>query len=115
MRRSPVPAAATWSQVGDDGPLGFAARRVLCLLGAMQGLLVIVFPFVLMAFALAMEKVQTRLDRLSVGGEQVDEFLEAADDTDVSNLAKSGLPAALDELRSRRSEKYDDEQADRAS
>ncbi|MEZ5212379.1 MULTISPECIES: hypothetical protein [unclassified Gordonia (in: high G+C Gram-positive bacteria)] len=68
----------------------------------MQGLAVIVFPFLLMLFALAMEKVQHNLDRLTVGGGQVDEFLESADDTDVSNLAKTGLPAALDELRNRR-------------
>lgn len=74
----------------------------------MQGLLVIVFPFALLLFALAMEKVQTNLDRLSVGRAQVDEFLESADQTDVSNLAKTGLPAALDELR-RRSGTRDDE------
>ncbi|MFT4087484.1 MAG: hypothetical protein QM658_10085 [Gordonia sp. (in: high G+C Gram-positive bacteria)] len=68
----------------------------------MQGLAVVFFPFVLMLFALAMEKVQSGLDRLSVGRAQVEEFLESADATDVDNLAKDGLPAALDELRSRR-------------
>lgn len=82
----------------------------------MQGLAVIVFPFLLMLFALAMEKVQTNLDRLSVGGGQVDEFLEGADDTDVENLAKTGLPAALDTLRRRRRDKtsHDDEPDDDA-
>ncbi|MCK0439263.1 hypothetical protein MUG78_07245 [Gordonia alkaliphila] len=75
----------------------------------MQGLAVIVFPFLLLLFALAMEKVQAGLDRLSVGRAQVDEFLESADETDVSNLAKTGLPAALDELRSRRSGAREDE------
>lgn len=69
----------------------------------MQGFLVLLFPAVLMLFALAMEKVQERLDRLSVGAEHVEEFLEAADDTAVNNLAKDGLGSALDELRSRRS------------
>lgn len=68
----------------------------------MQGLLVILFPFALLLFALAMEKVQNNLDRLSVGRAQVDEFLESADQTDVDNLARTGLPAALDELRNRR-------------
>ncbi|MFM9376965.1 hypothetical protein [Gordonia sp. VNK21] len=68
----------------------------------MQGLAVIVFPFLLMLFALAMEKVQGSLDRLSVGPAQVEEFLEGADATDLDNLAKDGLPAALDELRNRR-------------
>ncbi|GAA4742038.1 hypothetical protein GCM10023217_07970 [Gordonia alkaliphila] len=75
----------------------------------MQGLAVIVFPFLLLLFALVMEKVQAGLDRLSVGRAQVDEFLESADETDVSNLAKTGLPAALDELRSRRSGAREDE------
>lgn len=75
----------------------------------MQGLAVIAFPFLLLLFALAMEKVQAGLDRLSVGRAQVDEFLESADETDVSNLAKTGLPAALDELRSRRSGAREDE------
>ncbi|MFC0313370.1 hypothetical protein ACFQNE_13130 [Gordonia phosphorivorans] len=74
----------------------------------MQGLAVIAFPFLLLLFALAMEKVQANLDRLSVGRAQVDEFLESADETDVSNLAKTGLPAALDELRNRRSGSRDE-------
>lgn len=73
----------------------------------MQGLAVIVYPFLLMLFALAMEKLQTGLDRLSVDGGQVDEFLERADSTDMKNLAESGLPAALDEQRGRR--RTDDE------
>jgi hypothetical protein len=68
----------------------------------MQGLAVIVFPILLMLFALAMEKLQTSLDRLTVDSGQVDEFLERADSTDVKNLAETGLPAALDELRNRR-------------
>ncbi|MCF8569160.1 hypothetical protein L5G32_02610 [Gordonia sp. HY002] len=69
----------------------------------MQGLAVLLFPPVLMLFALAMEKVQNGLDRLSVGRAHVEEFLDTADETDLSNLAKDGLPAALDELRQRRS------------
>ena len=69
----------------------------------MQGLAVLLIPPVLMLFALAMEKVQNSLDRLSVGRAHVEEFLDSADETDVNNLAKDGLPAALDELRQRRS------------
>ncbi|GAC58177.1 hypothetical protein GOHSU_31_00380 [Gordonia hirsuta DSM 44140 = NBRC 16056] len=76
----------------------------------MQGLVVLIFPFLLMLFVLAMERVQVNLDRLSVGRAQVDEFLESADDTDVSNLARSGLPAALDQLRRRRKQESDDEE-----
>ncbi|AUH67730.1 MULTISPECIES: hypothetical protein [Gordonia] len=84
----------------------------------MQGLAGLLFPAVLMLFALAMERVQAGLDRLSVGPAHVEEFLEAADETDVSNLAKDGLPAALDELRSRRSKpiaETDEPESSRAS
>ncbi|WP_132992408.1 hypothetical protein [Gordonia zhaorongruii] len=69
----------------------------------MQGLAALLVPPVLMLFALAMERVQAGLDRLSVGRAHVEEFLDTADETDVGNLAKDGLPAALDELRQRRS------------
>ena len=69
----------------------------------------IVFPFVLMLFALAMERVQRNLDSLTVGRAQVDEFLEGADDTDVKNLAREGLPSALDRLRRRRNQLADED------
>lgn len=68
----------------------------------MQGLAGLLFPAALMLFAIAMDKVQNGLDRLSVGRAHVEEFLADADDTDVNRLAKDGLPSALDELRSRR-------------
>lgn len=77
-------------------------RRPCVSVEAMQGLAVIAFPFLLMLFALVMERVQKSLDRLSVDSGQVDEFLEQADSTDMQNLAQSGLPAALDKLRTRR-------------
>ncbi|MFT3660358.1 MAG: hypothetical protein QM809_02860 [Gordonia sp. (in: high G+C Gram-positive bacteria)] len=79
----------------------------------MQGLVVIVYPLLLMGFAILMNRVQVRLDYGAVGGKQVDEFLESADATDVDNLAKSGLPAALDELRHRHG--HDDEATGPAS
>lgn len=70
----------------------------------MQGLAALLFPAVLMLFALAMEKVQTRIDRNTVSAEHVEEFLESADAAGhVDTLAKEGFPAALDEFRSRRS------------
>lgn len=75
----------------------------------MEGLAVIVVPFVLMLFALAMERVQSNLDNLSVGRAQVDEFLKSADDTDVKNLAREGLPSALDQLRRRRDQPGDED------
>ena len=70
----------------------------------MQGLAVVLFPAVLMLFALAMERVQTRLDRLSVSQGQVEEFLQSADSAELDTLAKEGFPAALDELRTRRAD-----------
>lgn len=79
----------------------------MCLLDPMQGLAALLFPAVLMLFALAMEKVQTRTDRLSVSRDNVEEFLESADSNDVDTLAKEGFPAALDELRTRRSGRHD--------
>ncbi len=74
----------------------------LCLLVLMQGLAALLFPGVLMLFALAMEKVQTRIDRLAVNRDDVIEFLETAQPEHVDTLANEGMPAALDELRNRR-------------
>ena len=68
----------------------------------MQGLAALLFPAVLMLFALAMEKVQARIDRLAVTQDHVEEFLESADAAQVDTLAKEGFPAALDEFRARR-------------
>ncbi|MCX5043152.1 hypothetical protein OG921_08220 [Aldersonia sp. NBC_00410] len=61
----------------------------------MQGLAVVLFPVLLMLFALAMERVEVRLSRLSVREEDVDEFLESASNAEVTTLAKTGLPDAL--------------------
>ncbi|MGK2319295.1 hypothetical protein [Gordonia rhizosphera] len=69
----------------------------------MQGLATLLFPAVLMLFALAMEKVQNRIDRLAVSRDHVEEFLESGGADHVDTLATQGFPAALDELRSRRS------------
>ncbi|GAA1482552.1 hypothetical protein GCM10009624_29920 [Gordonia sinesedis] len=68
----------------------------------MQGLAALLFPAVLMLFALGMEKVQARTDRLAVSRDNVEEFLQAAEAQHVDTLAREGFPAALDELRSRR-------------
>ena len=79
----------------------------MCLLGRMQGLAALLFPAVLMLFALAMEKVQIRINRLAVSRENVEEFLEAADSQNLDTLAKEGFLAALDELRNRRGGKHE--------
>ncbi|WP_237421578.1 hypothetical protein [Gordonia sp. SID5947] len=68
----------------------------------MQGLAALLFPAVLMLFALAMEKVQSRIDRLAVSRDHVDELLGSAHAAHADPLATDGFPAALDEFRSRR-------------
>ncbi|NDK89611.1 hypothetical protein GYA93_08480 [Gordonia desulfuricans] len=68
----------------------------------MQGLAVLLFPAVLMLFALGMEKVQAWTDRVAVNRDNVEEFLQATDAQGVDTLAREGMPAALDELRTRR-------------
>lgn len=68
----------------------------------MHGLAVLLFPAVLMLFALAMEKMESQIDDVSVNRDQVEEFLESAAPEQMDTLAKDGFPAALDEFRSRR-------------
>ncbi|WP_051989642.1 hypothetical protein [Gordonia soli] len=77
----------------------------------MQGLAALLFPAVLMLFALAMEKVQTRIDRLSVSRDHVEDFLQSAEPANVDTLAKEGFPAAMDELRTRRATRVDGDSA----
>lgn len=60
------------------------------------------FPAVLMLFALAMEKVQSKTDEMAVTQDHVEEFLESAGAAQVDTLAKEGFPAALDEFRNLR-------------
>ncbi|MBD0863265.1 hypothetical protein IA539_19005 [Gordonia sp. zg691] len=68
----------------------------------MHGLAALLFPAVLMLFAMGMDKVQARIDRSAVTRDDVEDFLESADSTNVDTLAREGMPAALDELRTRR-------------
>ncbi|WP_238422869.1 hypothetical protein [Gordonia sp. 'Campus'] len=68
----------------------------------MHGLAALLFPAVLMLFAMGMDKVQARIDRSSVTRDDVEDFLDAADAQNVDTLAREGMPAALDELRTRR-------------
>lgn len=68
----------------------------------MHGLAVLLFPAVLMLFALAMERVENQLERLNVRTEHVEEFLESAEPEQMDTLARQGFPAALDEFRDRK-------------
>ena len=64
--------------------------------------LVVLFPILLMAFALSMERLEARVRRTGVGEDEVVEFLDQASASDVQNLARDGLPRALDVFRLRR-------------
>ncbi|CCW14746.1 FIG00995737: hypothetical protein [Rhodococcus aetherivorans] len=77
-------------------------RPFLCLLPGMQALAVVLFPVLLMLFALAMERVESRLSRLSVRQQEVEEFLDKASHDDVATLAREGFPHALARFHRRR-------------
>lgn len=68
----------------------------------MQALAVILFPVLLMLFALAIERFEARLNRAGVREQEVQEFLDAADSSEVATLATEGFPNALARFRSRR-------------
>ena len=69
----------------------------------------VLFPVLLMLFALAMERVEFRLSRLNVREQEVQEFLDQADSTDVATLAKGSMPDALARFHLRRSKSADPE------
>ncbi|GAB17397.1 hypothetical protein GOEFS_031_00060 [Gordonia effusa NBRC 100432] len=68
----------------------------------MQGLAAVLFPAMLMLFALTMEKLQTRIDQTTetVSDDQVDEILAAAQSQ--APAFDDAAPSTLDDLRSRR-------------
>lgn len=68
----------------------------------MQGLAVVLFPVLLMLFALAMERVEFRLRRLTVREQEVAEFLDQASQDEVATLATEGFPHALARFHRRR-------------
>lgn len=67
----------------------------------MQALAVVLFPMLLILFALGMERVEARLSRLNVREPEVEEFLEQARGEDIAALAVEGFPNALARLRLR--------------
>lgn len=60
--------------------------------------LVVLFPILLMSFALSMERVESRVRRTIVSEDEVAQFLDQASASDLQNLARDGLPRALDVL-----------------
>ena len=67
----------------------------------MAGLLVVFFPFVLLAFMILMERVEGPLRTVSME-DRVEEFLEDARPNEMDTFVRDGLPAALDERDQRR-------------
>lgn len=62
----------------------------------------IAIPFVIMLFALFMERVETRLRHVAVQEEDVEEFLEQARPNEVRALYGHGIGRALELFRLRR-------------
>lgn len=73
----------------------------------------ILFPLLLMFFALAMERVEGRLRRLSVHEQEVEEFLDQARHGDIAALATDGFPHAFARFRGRRRGRSSDAGDDR--
>lgn len=62
----------------------------------------VLFPVVLMLFALFMERVENRLRKLLEPEEEVQQYLDRASNAEVNELAKLGVPAAATRLGPRR-------------
>jgi hypothetical protein len=67
----------------------------------MAGLLVVFFPFVLLAFMILMERVESPLRTVAVES-RVEEFLDEAGPEEMDTFVREGLPAALTQLSGRR-------------
>jgi hypothetical protein len=67
----------------------------------MVGLLVVFFPFVLLAFMILMERVENPLRSVAVE-DRVEEFLDDARPGEMDTFVRQGFPAALDEYGRRR-------------
>jgi hypothetical protein len=67
----------------------------------MVGLLVLLFPLLLMAFMLLMERVESPLRKVAVEN-QVEEFLDTAHPDEVDTLVIEGLASALQNWENRR-------------
>jgi hypothetical protein len=63
---------------------------------------VVAVPVLIMFFALAMERLESRLRHLTVQGDEVEEFLQAARPEEVRMLFGSGIGGALELFRRRR-------------
>ena len=66
----------------------------------MAGLLVLLFPFVLLAFMIMMERVESPLRQVAVE-DQVETFLDEARPEEIDTFVREGFPAALERSRRR--------------
>jgi hypothetical protein len=66
----------------------------------MIGLLVLVFPFVLLGFTLLMGKVEEPLTRMSVERE-IEQFLDDANPEELETFVREGTDSALTRFRQR--------------
>jgi hypothetical protein len=64
--------------------------------------LVLLFPLLLLVFAVLMERVEARLQNVSVTENEVEEFLDQARPDEVNTFIREGLGRALDLFRLRR-------------
>ncbi len=70
--------------------------------GIMTAFLVLLFPLLLMVFALFMARVEDRLKTASVTEVEVEEFLDQARPDEVNTLIREGWTGALARFRLRR-------------
>lgn len=64
--------------------------------------LIVAIPLLIMLFTLAMERVEHRLRKVMVAGDEVEEFLEQAQPEEVGALYRGGIGRALELFRLRR-------------
>ncbi len=64
--------------------------------------LVLLFPLLLMLFAILMERLEARLQNGAVSENEVEEFLDQARPDEVNTMIREGLGRALDVFRLRR-------------
>ncbi|NUS42389.1 MAG: hypothetical protein HOQ24_01645 [Mycobacteriaceae bacterium] len=83
----------------------------------MEGLGVMLFPALLILFAVGMERFEARLARLTVPEQEVTRFLDGATLEEVAALADRGMPDALERFHRRMGHEddlYPDEHIDKA-
>jgi hypothetical protein len=67
----------------------------------MIGFLVLLFPVLLMAFMLIMERIEVPLTRVAADDREVEQFLDNANPDELDTLAREGTASALRRFRSR--------------